>query len=216
MRKYNRLKERYYETEFIGDDDSKVGFDVDIPPDFPDWAPEGAYYAFINCWCGGDESEWDENVFSDVYEGNWGPVENFVEHYFEDIDTDEEWEDEKDIEVFDEDRFYDCVDFRSLGQFVKERYEDSIKKYVIHSELPKNEEESFYVEYLSNHIGISSSSNYEIATAYIMAVSEKEDLSYRGAVRWIDENIKKIIHWDWGTDIININYCYDNGYYFLT
>ena len=49
-----------------------------------------------------------------------------------------------------------------------------------------------------------------------MAVSEKEEITYREAVRWIDKNIKKIIHWDWGIDIINLNYCYDNGYYFLT
>lgn len=49
MRKYSRLKEAYYETEFIGDGDSKVGFDVGIPSDFPDWAPEGAYFAFIDC-----------------------------------------------------------------------------------------------------------------------------------------------------------------------
>ena len=214
MRKYSRLKEAYYETDFIGDDDSKVGYDRDIPSDFPDWAPEGAYQAFIDCLYDGDESEWDENVFSDVYEGHWGPVENFVEHYFEDIDTDEEWEDAKGIEVFDEDRFYDCVDFRSLGQFVKERYEDNIKEYLINSELPKDEEESFYVEYLSSHISISSSSDYEIGMAYVMAVSEREDISYREAVRWIDKNKKKILHWDWGIPFINDNYYYTDGFYF--
>ena len=214
MRKYSRLKESYYETEFIGDDDSKVGFDVDIPSDLTVYAPVEAYFAFIDCIYDGDFSQGSLNAFLEAYEGNWGPVENFVEHYFEDIDTDEEWEDAKGIEVFDEDRFYDCVDFRSLGQSVKEWYEDNIKEYLINSELPEDEEESFYVEYLSDDMDISSSSDYEIGMAYVMAVAEREDISYREAVRWIDKNKKKILHWDWGIPFINDSYYYTDGFYF--
>ena len=211
MRKYNRLKERYYETEFIGDDDSKVGFDVGIPSDFPDWAPEGAYIAFIDCWCDGDVSKWNSYIFSEVYEGEYPSIEDFVEHYFED-----DWRSvgEEDETAFYLDDFYDCVDFRSLGQSVKEWYKDDIQKYRINRELPKNEKDSFYVKFLSNHINILSSSNYEIATAYIMAVAKRENLSYRGAVRWIDENKKKILHWDWGIPIINDRYYYKDGFYF--
>lgn len=211
MRKYSRLKEAYYETEFIGDGDSKVGFDVGIPSDFPDWAPEGAYFAFIDCWCGGDLSKWNSNIFSEVYEGEYPSIEDFVEHYFED-----DWRSagEEDETAFYLDDFYDCVDFRSLGQSVKEWYEDDIQKYRINRELPKNEKDSFYVKFLSNHINILSSSNYEIATAYIMAVAKREDLSYRGAVRWIDENKKKILHWDWGIPIVDDRYYYTDGFYF--
>ena len=215
MRKYSRLKEAYYETDFIGDDDSKVGFDRDIPSDFPDWAPEGAYQAFINCYYNGDESQWNADVFSDVYEGDWGSLEDFIEHYFEDINTDEDWWDEDDEDSFDTDEFYDCVDFRSLGEYVKKEYEEDIKEYIVDGDLPSDEERAFYVKYLSDRANVLNFQSSYLAKVYIMAVSEKEDISYRGAVRWIDKNIKKIIHWDWGIDIINNNYCYDNGYYFL-
>ena len=110
MRKYSRLKEAYYETEFIDDDDSKVGFGVGIPSDFPDWAPEGAYQAFINCYYNGDESQWNADVFSDVYEGDWGSLEDFVEHYFEEINTDEDWWDEDDENDEDADEGFDFGD----------------------------------------------------------------------------------------------------------
>lgn len=213
MRKYSRLKEAYYETEFIGDDDSKAGFDVDIPSDFPDWAPEGAYQAFINCYYDGDESQWNADVFSKVYEGEWDTIEDFVEHYFEDIDTDEYWknlENKQGINVFENDSFYDCVDYRSLGQSVKEWYEDDIHNYKINKELPKDKEKGFYVKYLSIHNnGLS-----KIATVYIRAVAEREGLSYREAVHWIDKNKKKILHWDWGIPMINDLYYHLNNFYF--
>ena len=215
MRKYNRLKERYYETDFIDDDDQKVEIEEKVPSDFPDWAPEGAYQAFINCYYYGDESQWNADVFSDVYEGDWGSLEDFIEHYFEDINTDEDWWDEDDEDSFDADEFYDCVDFRSLGEYVKKEYEEDIKEYIVDGDLPSDEERAFYVKYLSDRANVLNLQSSYLAKVYIMAVSEKEDISYRGAVRWIDKNIKKIIHWDWGTDIINLNYCYDNGYYFL-
>ena len=215
MRKYNRLKERYYETDFIDDDDQKVEIEEKVPSDFPDWAPEGAYQAFINCYYYGDESQWNADVFSDVYEGDWGSLENFVEHYFEDINTDEVWWDEDDGDAFDMDDFYYCVDFHSLGEYVKKEYEEDIKEYIVDGDLPSDEERAFYVKYLSDRANVLNLQSSYLAKVYIMAVSEKEDISYRGAVRWIDKNIKKIIHWDWGTDIINLNYCYDNGYYFL-
>lgn len=213
MRKYNRLKERYYETDFIDDDDQKVEIERKIPSDFPDWAPEGAYSAFLECFYEGDESEWNSDFFSDVYEGEFPSIEDFVEHYFEDIDTDEGWEDlenKQGINAFEDDIFYDCVDFRSLEQSVKEWYDDDIKEYLINGELPEDEEEGFYVKYLSNHInGLS-----RIATVYIRAVAEREGLSYREAVRWIDENKKKILHWDWGIPFINDNYYHTDGFYF--
>ena len=49
MRKYNRLKERYFETDFIDDEDSKV-FANGVPKDFPNDVPEGAYFAFLDCF----------------------------------------------------------------------------------------------------------------------------------------------------------------------
>ena len=80
------------------------------------------------------------------------------------------------------------------------RNEDNIKEYLINSELPEDEEESFYVEYLSDDMDISSSSDYEIGMAYVMAVAEREDISYREAVRWIDKNKKKKVGKTHGKD----------------
>ena len=50
MRKYSRLKEKT--TDFIGDNDNYV--ELEVPSDFPDWAPKEAYEAYIEGYCDGD------------------------------------------------------------------------------------------------------------------------------------------------------------------
>ena len=212
MRKYNRLKERYYETDFINDEDSKV-FANGVPKDFPNDVPEGAYFAFLDCFCEGDESKWDFEDFFEHYEGYWESLENFMEYYFRTIDTSYNGWNEDDDKVFEEDDFYRCVDFVSLGNFAKKRYEEGIKDYLSWDDLPEDKEEAFYVKFLSNNVNVLYSSPYKWAIAYIKAIAKREYLCYRDVVRSIDDR-RHILHWDWGEDIIKDTYLYSDGFFF--
>ena len=79
MRKYSRLKEKT--TDFIGDDDKNV--ELELPSDFPDWAPKEAYEAYIEGYCDGDESLWNVREFDEKYEGHYESMGDFVKEYYE-------------------------------------------------------------------------------------------------------------------------------------
>lgn len=81
MRKYNRIKERYYEA-FINDEDQEVT--LEVPENFPDWAPKEAYQAYIEARCDGNEEWWNAESFNSEYEGEYASMEDFVKHYYED------------------------------------------------------------------------------------------------------------------------------------
>ena len=79
MRKYDRLKERYYETDFIDDADQKTKVEGRIPEDFPNWAPEEAYQAYIDAFYDGDETSWNLMDFLYSYEGRYDSAQSFLE-----------------------------------------------------------------------------------------------------------------------------------------
>ena len=79
MRKYNRLKERYYETDFIDDADQKTKVEGRVPEDFPNWAPEEAYQAYIDAFYDGDETSWNLMDFLYSYEGRYDSAQSFLE-----------------------------------------------------------------------------------------------------------------------------------------
>lgn len=146
MKKYSRLREAYYETDFIDDEDSRV-FANGVPKDFPNDVPEGAYFAFLDCFCDGDESKWDSEDFLEHYEGHWESLESFMEYYFREIDTLYNVWNENNDKIFEEDDFYKCVDLVSLGNFAKKRYEEDIKDYLSWRDPPEDKEEAFYVRF---------------------------------------------------------------------
>ena len=215
MRKYNRLKERYYETEFIDDEDTHT--EVELPEDFPSDVPVGAYQAFIDCIYFGDETGWDLDVFWDAFEGNWGTVEEFTEHYYKDINI---WDIEDDEDSFESDSFYKCVDFEALGKYVKDILGDDVRRYSETKELPneEDEEKNYYIEWIADYGWFFNEhyrySNEAFAKGYIMARAEKEGIPYRDAVYEIDEEEIPILDWKKGEGIINSYYRYSNGFFF--
>ena len=215
MRKYNRLKERYYETNFINDEDTHT--EVELPEDFPSNVPIGAYRAFIDCVYFGDDTGWDLDVFWNTFEGEWGTVEDFTEHYYKDIDI---WEDGDDEDSFENDSFYNCVDFEALGKYVKDILGDDVRRYSETKELPneEDEEKNYYIEWIADYIRFFTEhyrySNEAFAKGYIMAKAEREDISYRDAVYEIDEEETSILDWKKGKGIINSYYTYSNGFFF--
>lgn len=215
MRKYSRLREAYYETDFIDDEDSHT--EVELPEDFPSDVPMGAYQAFIDCVCFGDDTEWDLNVFWNTFEGNWGTVESFTEHYYQDIDI---WEADDDEDSFEEDCFYNCVDFEALGKYVKDNLEEDVREYSETKELPneEDEEKNYYIEWIADYIWYFNKdymySNEAFAKGYIMAKAEREGISYRDVVYEIDNEETPILDWKRGEGIINSNYSYSDGFFF--
>lgn len=215
MRKYNRLKERYYETNFINDEDTHT--EVELPKDFPSNVPIGAYRAFIDCVYFGDDTGWDLDVFWNTFEGEWGTVEDFTEHYYKDIDI---WEDGDDEDSFENDSFYNCVDFEALGKYVKDILGDDVRRYSKTKELSneEDEEKNYYIEWIADYIWFFTEyyrySNEAFAKGYIMAKAERENISYRDAVYEIDEDETSILDWKKGKGIINSYYTYSNGFFF--
>lgn len=216
MRKYNRLKERYYETNFINDEDTHTK--AEFPEDFPlEYVPMEAYQAFIDCVCFGDDTGWDLDVFWNTFEGHWGTVEDFTEHYYKDVVP---WEDDDDEDSFEIDSFYNCVDFEALGKYVKGNLEEDVREYSETKELPneEDEEKNYYIEWIADYIWFFNKdymySNEAFAKGYIMAKAEREGIPYRDAIYEIDEEETSILDWKRGEGVINSYYSYSNGFFF--
>ena len=231
MRKYSYLKEKT--TDFIGDDDRNV--ELEVPSDFPDWAPKEAYEAYIEGYCDGDESLWNAREFDEKYEGYYESMEDFVKEYYEneEVFTDT-------YSSIWEDPFFDCVDLNIMGRRIYHIYEADLNAlfeeynnddgYDASSFIGDDDESpTSFLDSLSerekkilDYIGNTAEDEWDydgMAEGYIKAISELDDISFRDVV-FNFPNSSSLINYRYGIDglfdALNGDYYYYEGYVFNT
>ena len=215
MRKYNRLKERYYETDFIDDNDQKAV--KEVPWGLPKDIPVDAWVAYVN-FVGQGYASLD--AFLATYKGPY-EVDKFIEEYYKnesiDIDT---------FKSVSDDPFFHCVDLYSLGDDLCLSYEEELGAHPEEDNsdiLIKDTEEEESKEkrrrrILHNLKGTTKNGFEAIAEAYIKTISELEGIPFRNVILNNEENYKKYIDYSQGQndifDPLYGDYFYADGYVF--
>ena len=215
MRKYSRLKEAYYETDFIGDDDQKVA--KEVPWGFPEDIPVDAWVAYLN-FVGYDYA--NLNNFLDTYQGPY-EVDEFIEAYYKNESVD--------IDTFKsvlDDPFFHCVDLYNLGYDLCLSYEEELdarleednSDILIRDTEEEKSKEKRRRRILYNLKDTTKNGLEAVAEAYIKTISELEGIPFRNVILDNEENYKKYIDYSQGQndifDPLYGDYFYADGYVF--
>lgn len=220
---------RYYEA-FINDEDQEVI--LEVPEDFPDWAPKEAYRAYIEVRCDGHEEWWNARYFDFEYEGEYDSMEDFVKQYYE---SEEVLRDSYDS-LYD-DPFFECVDLYTMGKEVYHIYEADLD--ALYEEYNNNDEDdasafigdddespTSFLDSLSDrkrkildYIGKNAEDEWDyegIAKGYIDAISELDDIPFRYVVFNFPNSDSFINYEDGINDLFGVygNFAYKDGFVF--
>lgn len=246
-RKYSHLKERA--TDFIGDNDEILAKNSEgIPSDFPEGYPEDAYFAYLDAFCDGNPDYWDASEFLDRYIGVSDSPEDFIVEYYSEIIDDYFIKDNYSLfkdEIFlskgtDLGKIGKFIYFSPIGDAVWNTLNTAESKFIgdddIDSEDTEEEkggnlESAPFTEERDNFIfrrmvelfngTVPNDDEYSsYAEAYIMAVSEYEDISYIRVVLDLQEkNLDKEFIDDGALvdylfDGLNGDFAFEDGYVF--
>ena len=231
MRKYNRLKDRYYEA-FINDEDQEVF--LEVPKDFPDWAPKEAYQAYIDARCDGHEEWWNALAFESEYYGFFDSMEEFVETQLLDENIDNDTYKDMYNSLY-QDPFFECVDLYTFGRDIYFRYESELDTFFQEEDEYKYNASEFIGDYdeiidpleqfserekaiLQGIVNnMEDDGDYEgAAVGYIQAVSELDEIPFRDVILNLENSSKYIdfkegINYFFGDDG---DFVYKDGYVF--